>query len=198
MNRHSRDASLGPDERALWNQVARSVEPLPGRHILADPEPSAPVGKTPPKPLTKPVPKPVRPTPTPRVAPPVAATPPTSGGLDGSWERQIARGRLDPDATIDLHGLTLDQAWRRLDFALQEAVAIGTRVMLVVTGKGAADPSAGRASSASVRPRGMIRAKLEDWVGASRHASAIASIRGAHPRHGGAGAVYLIFRRRRA
>lgn len=193
MSRHPRDASLGPDERALWNQVARSVDPLPGRHILADPEPAAPIASRVPKAL----PRQMRPAPAPRSVQREAVAPATSGGLDGSWERQIARGRLGPDATIDLHGLTLDQAWRRLDFALQEAVAIGARVLLVITGKPASDPSAGRASSDGVRPRGMIRAKLEDWIVASRHASAIASIRGAHPRHGGAGAVYLILRRRR-
>lgn len=193
MSRNPRDAALDADGRALWNRVARSVDPLPGRHILADPEPAVPIGQPSPKAL----PQQMRHTPASRIASPVAVAPLTSGGLDGSWERQIARGRLNPDATIDLHGLTLDQAWRRLDFALQEAVAIGTRVLLVITGKSASDPLAGRVSSADVRPRGMIRAKLEDWISASRHASAVASIRGAHPRHGGAGAVYLIFRRRR-
>lgn len=192
MSRNPRDASLDPEERALWNQVARSVEPLRGRHIVADPHPAPPVARPP----SKPAPRIGR---VPAVAPPAMPpkiTPP-NGGLDGSWDRQIARGRLAPDATIDLHGLTLDQAWRRLDFALEEAVMMGTRVLLVVTGKAAADPSAGRASSASVRPRGMIRAKLRDWIAASRHASVVAAIRGAHPRHGGAGAVYLVLRRRR-
>ena len=193
MNRKSRDAALDADGRALWNRVARSVDPLPGRHIFADPVPAPPptaLPKAKARPRIGRVPAPAPP------APPAKVTPP-NGGLDGSWERQIARGRLSPDATIDLHGLTLDQAWRRLDFALEEATAIGTRVLLVVTGRGAADPSAGRASAGAIRPRGMIRAKLEDWIAASRHASSIASIRGAHLRHGGAGAVYLILRRRR-
>jgi len=117
--------------------------------------------------------------------------------LDGSWDKRMARGRIDPDATIDLHGLTLDQAWRRLDFALEEAIAIGTRVLLVITGKAPRDPSAGRVSADRDRARGMIRATLDDWIGASRHRAAIAAVRGAHPRHGGTGAVYVVLRRRR-
>jgi len=36
-----------------------------------------------------------------------------------------------------------------------------------------------------------------DWLAASRHAADIAAVRGAHPRHGGAGALYIILRRRR-
>ncbi|MFT3978060.1 MAG: DNA mismatch repair protein MutS, partial [Sphingomonas bacterium] len=32
---------------------------------------------------------------------------------------------------------------------------------------------------------------------ASRHAGHVAALRGAHPRHGGNGAIYVIFRRNR-
>ena len=45
--------------------------------------------------------------------------------------------------------------------------------------------------------RGAIRAKLLDWLAASRHASQIAAVRPAQPRHGGAGAVYVVLRRGR-
>ena len=38
--------------------------------------------------------------------------------------------------------------------------------------------------------------KFLDWLAAGPHASRIAAIRPAHPRHGGAGAVYVILRRR--
>ncbi|MGB7419387.1 MAG: Smr/MutS family protein, partial [Erythrobacter sp.] len=45
--------------------------------------------------------------------------------------------------------------------------------------------------------RGAIRAKLLDWLAASRHADAIAAVRRAHIRHGGEGALYLVLRRAR-
>jgi DNA-nicking Smr family endonuclease len=43
--------------------------------------------------------------------------------------------------------------------------------------------------------RGAIRAKLLDWLAASRHADVIAAVRRAHVRHGGEGALYLVLKR---
>ena len=37
----------------------------------------------------------------------------------------------------------------------------------------------------------------QDWLAASRHAPRIAAVRPAQPRHGGAGAVYVVLRRGR-
>jgi len=68
------------------------------------------------------------------------------------------------------------------------AIGRGGRLVLLITGherKG--DPPL---------ERGRIRAVVKDWLAASRHAPAIAAIRGAHPRHGGGGSLYLILRRR--
>ena len=42
-----------------------------------------------------------------------------------------------------------------------------------------------------------IAAQVADWLALSRHAGRIAAVRGAHPRHGGQGALYVILRRRR-
>jgi len=44
--------------------------------------------------------------------------------------------------------------------------------------------------------RGRIRAAVDGWLAASRHAASIAAIRGAHRRHGGGGSLYLVLRRR--
>src|SRR3546814_9901396 len=40
--------------------------------------------------------------------------------------------------------------------------------------------------------RGAIRAKILDWLAASSHGPTIAAVRGAHRRHGGEGALYLV------
>jgi DNA-nicking Smr family endonuclease len=110
--------------------------------------------------------------------------------LDSSWERRIKRGQLEPDMSIDLHGHTLVTAHQRLDRALAEAVADGIRVLLVVTGK-----SRESAGSRDRPGRGAIRAEIAHWLDGSPFAAHIASIRNAHPRHGGAGALYVIMRR---
>jgi DNA-nicking Smr family endonuclease len=110
-----------------------------------------------------------------------------SNTLDGSWDRRLSRGMVQPDLSVDLHGHTLDTAYRTLDQGLQEAIAGGARMLLLVTGK-PRDPSTGR---------GAIRAAVGDWLSASRHAGRIAAVRGAHPRHGGTGALYIVLRRQR-
>ena len=45
--------------------------------------------------------------------------------------------------------------------------------------------------------RGAIRAKVLDWLAAGPHGADVAAVRPAHRRHGGAGALYLVLKRRR-
>lgn len=98
---------------------------------------------------------------------------------------------MAPDFTLDLHGHTLDTAHARLDHGLTQAIAHGARLVLLVTGR--PRPSDDHASRGE--RRGAIRAKLLDWLAAGPHASRIAAVRQAHPRHGGAGAVYIVLKR---
>ena len=96
-----------------------------------------------------------------------------------------------PDYTLDLHGHSLDAAYARLEQGLSQALSLGARVVLVITGRPRPVEAADRAGR-----RGAIRAKLLDWLAAGPYGSSIAAVRGAHRRHGGAGAVYVILRRR--
>lgn len=109
--------------------------------------------------------------------------------LDGGWDRRLGRGLVQPERTIDLHGHTLASAYAALDQGLDRAIADGVRVLLLVTGRPPRPDAAVR--------RGAIRASVGDWLAGSRHAGRIAAVRNAHPRHGGAGALYVILRRPR-
>ena len=113
---------------------------------------------------------------------------PASNTLDGSWDRRLSRGMVAPELAVDLHGHTLDTAYRTLDAGLEAAIARGVRVLLLVTGK-PREPGSGR---------GAIRAAVGDWLAASRHSADIAAVRGAHPRHGGTGALYIVLKRNRS
>lgn len=179
---------LSAAEAALWARVASTIEPLhPGKPppaITAATQPPAP----PPKRIKGRVPPPLLP-PSPKATPP---RPLDRHGLDGSWERKLAKAQISPDLTLDLHGHSLDAAHARLDAGLMQAVAIGARLLLVITGK----PRPVAAADRSER-RGAIRAKLLDWLAAGPHASRIAAVRPAHQRHGGSGALYVILRRPR-
>lgn len=170
---------LGPDEQALWARVAATIRPLSREPLEAPPQPQpAPT-------LKAKIHKQPAPPPSPAKSRP--ATPGTT--LDSSWDRKLGSGSVDPDLVLDLHGLNLDQAWSAIDRGLEKAIAGGSRVVLLITGH----PRAG----GPPLQRGKIRAAVNDWLHASRHASNIAAVRGAHRRHGGGGSLYIILRRNR-
>ena len=184
---------LTPEEAQLWRRLAATVTPLhspvpvpalPKAIPVAPPAPPKPAprvrGRVP-LPLPAPPPPPARPAPL------------STKGLDGSWDKKLAKGPIEPDRTVDLHGLTLDAAHARLDFAIADALASGARVILLIAGK----PRPHDENDARGNRRGAIRAKLLDWLAASRHAPRIAAVRPAQPRHGGIGAVYVVLRRGR-
>jgi DNA-nicking Smr family endonuclease len=169
--------SLSPEEAELWARVTSTIQPL----SREKPQPQAvePVRKTPVRVIAAPK---IR-----RAEPP---QPPLPAGqtLDGSWDRRLRGGTIEPDRVLDLHGMSLDTAWRAIDRSLEEAIAGGERVVLLITGHH-------RPGDPPVR-RGAIRAAVHNWLAASRHASDIAAVRGAHRRHGGGGSLYVILRRK--
>ena len=180
---------LSPEERELWQALARTVRPM----RRAAPKPIAPPPAAAEESQQPVVPMRVRGRvpPARRVDPPAPSRPAPVPVLDSSWEKQIRSGRLSPDISVDLHGLNLAAAHLRLDRLLGDAYAHGWRVLLVVTGK----PRATRPLPGESGKRGAIRAEIGDWLAQSAHASRIASVRSAHPRHGGDGALYIILRR---
>lgn len=176
---------LSADERAQWRRVtadvrsniAVDVEPVPE---VADKAPSSRRTVAVAAGLVLPAPRPE--------APRAAA-----GGatLDGKWDRDLKTGKVSPDRIIDLHECTLAQAHERALAGLDAAIAMGERLVVLVTGKA---PGPGR--SRLDRPlRGIIRASITDWLHGASFASRIAAIRPAHARHGGAGAIYVVLRR---
>ena len=170
---------LGPDEARLWARVVESVRPLGGLAPSVPAEAGSEDAAGPPPVHRR------------RAAPPEPPAPSKGPGrtLDASWDRRLSRGLVSPDVTLDLHGHNLATAYDLLDRRLEEAIRAGSRLLLLVTGK---PPGPGGPAR-----RGAIRAAVGDWLHASRHSGRIAAVRGAHPRHGGAGALYIVLRRAR-
>lgn len=178
---------LSPEEAALWARVTATIQPLSrekndlqGSEIKIESYPER-TEITPSRPIYRGYP--------PRsAARPVPAPAPGRNNLDGHWDRRLKSGAVEPDRTLDLHGMTLDRAWTAIDRALELAINRGERVLLLITGHHRpGDPPV---------ERGRIRAAVHDWLAASRHAREIAAVRGAHRRHGGGGSLYIILRRR--
>ena len=191
MTRLPRGLTTG--EQAAWAHLAASVTPMSGRER---PTPPVKPAQTPSVHGAAPVAKPAIPAKTvkPVPRPPLRQPPPPpaaqQAGLDSHWDRRMKGGQLDPDLTLDLHDCTLDAAYDRIMAGLDQARMMNARVVLVIAGRERPVDPADR----MVR-RGAIRAKLLDWLAASRHGSAISAVRKAHIRHGGEGALYLILKR---
>ena len=184
---------LNADEAQAWARVMASVRPMkPKPRNSAAPVPPLPPaeagGRGAALLASKPLVARVQPSPRP---PPASGRGSTANTLDGSWDRRLARGLAQPDSSLDLHGHTLASAHALLDQGLAHAVAGGDRLLLLVTGK----PP--RPESERPHARGAIRAAVADWLAQSRHADRIAAVRGAHPRHGGTGALYIVLKRPR-
>ncbi len=185
---------LSIEEQSAWAKLASSVEPLEGRELPKAPAVpiSTPVQARTGKPVSA---KPKTP---PATTTKVQQPPPRSarriGGstLDSHWDRKLKAGSIAPDYTLDLHDHYLDAAHERLESGMMQARAMDARLVLVITGRPRPVEAADRASK-----RGVIRAKLLDWLAAGDHADAIAAVRKAHRRHGGEGALYIVLRRNR-
>lgn len=173
--------ALSPEESALWSRVTATIRPLSREPIKPEADSAPPPDK--PTPVAA---KPKGPAPS---RPAVVQRAPVRPGttLDGTWDRKLRSGSVQPDRVVDLHGLNLDGAWNAIDLALERAEAAGERVLLLITGHH-------RPGEPPVQ-RGRIRAAVNDWLAVSRHAGRIAAVRGAHPRHGGGGSLYIVLRR---
>ncbi len=189
---------LSPDEAMLWARLAATVKPMVGRknpsllgEVSGQTDDEVGVIKATLRPTAPPPSTTSRLPPPPRGEDRKKGPPPLENRtLDASWDRNLARGTVSPDFTIDLHETTLDGAHGRLEHGLTLAAAQGARVVLVITGRARPVAAADRGSQ-----RGAIRAKFLDWLALGSHAGRIAAVRGAHPKHGGAGAVYVVLRR---
>lgn len=107
-------------------------------------------------------------------------------GLDGRTMERLRRGRLRPDATLDLHGMTRDEARTALDDFLARAQKKGQRCVIVVTGRGLRSEGGG-----------VLRAELPHWLNLPPNRGRILGFAQAQPKDGGAGATYVLLKRRR-
>ncbi|GGG78817.1 DNA mismatch repair protein MutS [Salipiger pallidus] len=197
---------LRPDEIELWHLVAKSAEPLPGHHA-----PAPPKAKTP-APDRASGRQPERMPPPDRLASfdlGAGARPaPEHHDFRGTTSDQLSRepvrmdskaftrmkrGKLVPEARLDLHGMTLDQAHPQLVRFILTSQMRGMRLVLVITGKGLReDPH-----DPMPRRRGVLKTQVPQWLRLPGVAQAVLQITEAHNRHGGGGAYYVYLRKRR-
>lgn len=113
--------------------------------------------------------------------------------MDKKAHGRLKQGKLKPEAKIDLHGMTLDQAHPRLTAFIMKAYQTQKRLVLVVTGKGKLRDDGG---PIPVR-FGVLRHQVPQWLSTPPLAQLVLQVTEAHLRHGGGGAYYVYLRRQR-
>jgi DNA-nicking Smr family endonuclease len=181
-----RRRKLTEDEHTLWSGITRSILPLKRRRPLpltAAHDGVAVRAQPPPKPArARTQPPPARQHPALRPAQSLA-------GLDRRQKQRLARGSEPIDGRIDLHGRSQSEAHSALLAFLRRAQADGARFVLVITGKGGA--AAGMLGS----ERGILRRQVPLWLRLPEFRPYVLAAEGAHPAHGGEGALYVRLRR---
>lgn len=191
---------LNSEERQLWEAVAKTAKPIHGRKVFiaeGAAEPLRPALKIPP--------------PKPRIDPfslgekaaraaPRLDQPKTIGqalgeqplSMDAKTHTRMTKGKLLPEARLDLHGMTLNEAHSELISFVLTARSAGLRLVLVITGKG----KAAHDSGAVPHRIGALRHQLPHWLRLPPLAPVVQQLAEAHLRHGGSGAYYIYLRRK--
>ena len=202
----ARRRTLRPEEAEVWAAVARTARPLhPGRHLFLKevetpahatplhPEAPAPHGHTHPRlplfSLGEKARTASRIDLTPSPAQSLAAAPLQ---MDAKTHGKMTRGKLTPEARIDLHGMTLSEAHPELIRFILNAQSDGLRLVLVITGKGKRGEDIGPIP----QRMGVLRHQVPQWLRLPPLGQAVLQVAEAHLRHGGSGAYYVYLRRR--
>ena len=111
--------------------------------------------------------------------------------MDAKVFGKMTRGKLAPEARIDLHGMTLAQAHPELIRFILNAHAAGMRLVLVITGKGKHKDDFGPIP----QRMGALRHSVPQWLRLPPLGPVVLQVSEAHLRHGGSGAYYIYLRR---
>jgi DNA-nicking Smr family endonuclease len=171
-----RRRKLTDEDHALWRSVTRSITPLKRRR-------AEPVVTDMPHRTSKATPLSLSPTTPVRPGPPPKAPPPLMP-IDRRLKQRLARGTVEIDARLDLHGRTQSEAHAALLRFLHRAQGDGARTVLVITGKGGIDG-------------GVLRRHVPFWLALPELRAFVLAVEPAHIAHGGEGALYVRLRRGR-
>ncbi len=103
--------------------------------------------------------------------------------IEPNRRRRLDLGRETLAASLDLHGLSQEAARDRLIAFIRRRRQDNARAILVITGKG-------------LRGDGILRRQVPQWLAEAPLRELVAGISEAHPKKGGAGALYVVLRRK--
>lgn len=178
--------NLSHEDRIIWERVARTVSPLPGRKAVSvrteDETMASLMGDAP-----------VTGQPSPPLVTDDQAEPRDRASrirahrlhpIERPTLRKIVKGRIAIDARLDLHGLKRAEAHNLLYDFLARARERGLRHVLVITGKGR-----------SVGSEGALRREVPQWLDKPEFRLLVSGLETSSRAHGGEGALYVRLRR---
>ena len=201
----SRRRTLRPEEEEIWQAVARTAKPMHsiGHMFFIKAEVPPDLPQFHPEtivPLAAPAPRlPLfrlgeksRALPMHDLAPTLPhALAKTGLQMDAKKHAKMTRGKLAPEARIDLHGFTLAEAHPKLIHFILNAQSLGMRIVLVITGKG----KRGQDIGPIPQKMGALRNQVPQWLRLAPLGPAVLQVSEAHLKHGGSGAYYVYLRR---
>ena len=107
--------------------------------------------------------------------------------IDKKKLRDLQRGRIQPEATLDLHGLKRFEAQEKVHRFVENSIQKKLRLILIITGKGK--------RSIHTIDSGVLRKEFPKWVSSLPNSNKILGIIQASVFHGGSGAFYVYMRK---
>ncbi|QMU59322.1 MAG: DNA mismatch repair protein MutS [Boseongicola sp.] len=188
---------LKPEERELWQRVAKTATPLNPKKSLDTPADEEKKQKAVPDHKFQ-VPRfeigsnAVASKGSGHYSGAIPATQQTSPiKMDKKAFLKMKRGKSQPEARIDLHGMTVADARPALASFIFRSHGQGKRLVLVITGKGRQAQDEGPIPARI----GILRHHVPQWLSGGAMQSIVLQVTEAHQRHGGSGAFYVFLRR---
>lgn len=187
---------LSQEETILWRKVVKQIEKIDNAPLVVHQKPlNSKIVKPQEARASLPMQRTTQKTrPTQHLTPSFLDAPAkTSPNMDRRNFQRLLKGKLEIDGTLDLHGLTTEQARVRLHSYIQNAQKANYRLLLVITGKGKFS-----GYDEFNRPKiGVLKQGVPEWLKSSQLSSLVLQVTQAHGRHGGGGAFYVYLRRKR-
>ncbi|MDG2299420.1 MAG: Smr/MutS family protein [Planktomarina sp.] len=113
--------------------------------------------------------------------------------MDAKAFTKLTRGKMRPEAILDLHGMTMVEAKSELESFILGSAALQRRLVLIITGKGKLKVNTGPIPER----HGVLRRNVPLWLRRTPFSSVVLEVSTAHHRHGGSGALYVYLKRKR-
>ncbi len=106
-------------------------------------------------------------------------------GLDPKIFHRLKKGQFSIEGNLDLHGMNADQAQFSLLTFIRDHYLNGSRCLLIIPGRGKGSP----------QKMGILKKELQSWLTRDPLKRVVLAFCTSLPKHGGAGAVYVLLRK---